>query len=186
MIEGLQKFFDRLKSPANKCGVTSFESDIGFLRNYKNFGEVVVKKYKADSPCVIWLNQHLRRYYVYSTIMPIAQHEFRALEILNSNGVAPRPLEIGTDYIILEKWGTELKNPPMNLYSQAVHILKELRRLNFKHNDLLMRNILIDASNELKLIDLTLSEFGNVEIIKHLPNKSWAYPGDERILNYFK
>ena len=166
--------------------IVSWESDISFVSKYKKYGEVVIKKYKPDSECVKWLNNHLKSFYPYSTIMPIAQHEFRGLEILYENGLSPKPLEIGEDYIIIEKYGFEIKNANKNLYNQAKNILEALENLKFKHNDLLMRNILINKENKLKLIDLTLSEFNNIEIIKYLPVKNWAYPGDERILTYFK
>lgn len=181
------KFFSQISNLLNKKQqIISYESNISFCSNYKNYKNVVIKKYKIDCGCIQWLNKHLKTFYQFSSIMPVAQHEFRALEILYENKLSPKPLELGVDYIVLEKYGQELKNFDKSMYLQAENILKTLKELDFKHNDLLMRNILIGKQNQLKLIDFTLSEFNGIEIIKYLPDKNWAYPGDERILTYFK
>lgn len=165
---------------------TGWEGDIEYKR-YKKFGKCIIKKYKKDSDCINWLNVELKQYYPSEDFLPIAQHEYKALELLSKHGIAPKPLELGPDYIVVEYGGKTLEeyNPlsPEEYLKQAKQILLKFEELNFKHNDLLPRNILI-SKNKLKIIDFTLSEFGNIMLIDKLPNKKWAYPGDERILNY--
>lgn len=163
-----------------------YEGEIEY-KKYKNFGKCIIKKYRKDSECINWLNQELLQYYPNKKYLPVAQHEYKALEILSKHDLAPKPLELGFDYIVIEYGGRTLEafNPlSENEYlRQAKQILQIFNELNFKHNDLLPRNILV-SKNKLKIIDFTLAEFNHIILMDKLPNKRWAYPNDERILNY--
>lgn len=163
------------------------ESEISF-KNDSIHGTIVCKRYRQDVECVHWLNQHLAQYYDPSHGQPVAQHEFAALHILAPYRFAPKPLTLFHDSIIIEFAGVPLTfTSPISIkeYKKQCHsILNTLVQLDFKHNDLLPRNVLFHQG-QIKIIDFTLSEFLGIKIMDTLPNPAWARPGkDTEILKY--
>ncbi len=158
------------------------ESDLALV-DYPGAGPAVVKTYKPGQPCVAWLNQHLARYYDARAGMPVAQHEYAALELLHPHGIAPRPLRREAGAIVMAYAGTPitfgLALGEREFRAQAEFILATLARLSFRHNDLIPRNVLVDEGR-LRIIDFTLSEFGPVrDVMARLPDPRWAYPERE-------
>ncbi len=187
-IKFIQKIINLIK---NRNKVVGYEANIVFKNHYKHYGSVVIKQYRDDSECVNWLNEILKEYYPDESIIPVAQHEFRILSILSKYDIAPVPVELGQNYVIMKKFGSCISDEKKykgdkKLYTQALKILETLEKLGIKHNDLLPRNILIDNKKQIKLIDFTLSEIENIKLMDKLPNTRWAYPNDSRILEYFR
>ncbi len=156
---------------------------------YNLFNCLVIKKYK-DAEQIRFLNEWLPQFYPNKPprIMPVAWHEWSAIKLLYSHALAPFPIYCGKDFIIMTYVGKTLEGEVVidnGLYLKAQKVLETLDSLGFKHNDLLPRNICINK-NDIKLIDFTMAEFNGVSIINEMPNPNWAYPGDERLLSYFK
>ena len=164
-----------------------YESDVVFDADPAR-GIVVTKTYKSDNDCVRWLNRHLAQYYDASKGQPVAQHEFAALTLLEPYGFVPKPLDLWPHSIVMEFAGRpvspEAPIPVEDYLHDCRRILETFARLNFRHNDLLPSNVLVQ-DGRVKVVDFTLSEFGNVQIMKDLPNPNWARPGqDHNILTY--
>jgi len=164
-----------------------YESDVLFDSDPAH-GVVVTKIYRSDNECVRWLNGHLAQYYDASRGQPVAQHEFSALALLEPHGFTPKPIDLRSDSIVMEFCGSPISpDAPIAIkaYSeQCRQILDTFSRLNFKHNDLLPSNVLI-RDGKVKIIDFTLSEFGDIEIIRDLPNPDWARPGQDRNVLFY-
>lgn len=163
------------------------ESKINLARDPIH-GIVVTKKYNLDVDCIKWLNNQLSKYYDSTKGLPVAQHEFAALELLATYNIAPKPLYLLPDAIVMKYAGIPITLKPKILfegYIEQCHVILEtFKKLNFRHNDLLPRNVLVEK-HKVKIIDFTLSEFHNINIISELPDNKWANPGqDENILNY--
>jgi hypothetical protein len=164
--------------------VVHYEADVFFdIDSADNI--LVTKKYKLNVECIEWLNEHLSRYYDRSQGQPVAQHEFAALKLLAPFGFVPKPLDLRADSIVMEFAGHPLtansKISADDYLKQCRFILDTLAALNFKHNDLLLGNVLLDHG-KIKIIDFTLAEFGVVEIMKDLPNRHWARPGEDKTI----
>lgn len=165
-----------------------YESDIIIVDDLI-YGKVVQKKYKESCECVKWLNGYLDKYYPLKGIMPIAQHEASALQLLDKYGFVPKLIGVNEDSIFMEYSGESLElleNIDKSVFiEQAQNIHNIFNEIGFKHNDLLERNFLV-KNGKLYVIDFTLSEFNGIEIMKDLPDKNWAYPQlNESIMNHF-
>jgi RIO-like serine/threonine protein kinase len=158
-----------------------YESDIFFDAD-PTHEIVVIKKYKTDNECIRWLNQHLAQYYDPSKGLPVAQHEFAALKLLEPYGFVPKPLDLRPDSIVMEFAGTPVSpEAPIAIEVYLEHcqrIMDTFARLNFRHNDLLPSNVLVHEG-KVKVIDFTLSEFGDIQTMRNLPNPDWARPGQD-------
>jgi len=164
-----------------------YESDILFDSNPVH-GIIVIKTYRTDNDCVRWLNGHLAQYYDASKQQPVAQHEFSALKLLEPYGFVPKPLDLRPDSIVMEFAGSPVSpEAPIAIEVYLEHcrrIMDTFARLNFRHNDLLPSNVLVHEG-KVKVIDFTLSEFGDIQTMRNLPNPDWARPGqDSNILTY--
>lgn len=151
-------------------------------------GLVVVKRYRVDAECIAWLNGHLSDLYPPERGLPVAQHEFAALSKLAPHGVAPEPVRLLPDGIVMRYAGEPIDSPNAAFTKDSKRqfraILDTLEALEFRHNDMLPRNILVH-DGKLALIDFTLSEFDGVSIMRDLPNPGWARPGrDSDLLRY--
>jgi len=165
-----------------------YESEISFLKDAMH-GLVVQKKYRNDVECIQWLNRYLSKYYDPSKGLPVAQHEFAALKLLTPFGIVPKPLRLEMGAIVMDFAGdplTETLEISLVSYLEQCHfILQTFHKMNFKHNDLILGNVLVHKG-KVKIIDFTLSEFNGVEIMKDLPNPNWARFGqDANLLSYF-
>lgn len=164
-----------------------YESDISIAPDPVH-GMIVRKRYRDDVECVRWLNRHLASYYADSGYQPVAQHEFAALQLLDPHGFVPTPLELRRDSVVMRYAGLPLMAaPPIDPASyraQCEKILQTLTELHFRHNDLLIGNVLVQG-DKIRICDFTLSEFGNVSIMNQLPDSRWARPGeDHKLLHY--
>lgn len=162
----------------------SYDADVYIL-----FNKFVVKKYKTAQQ-IEYLNRRLHCFYkrIPRGILPVAWHEWTAINRLYPYGIAPKPYFCGTNYVIMGYAGETIENLDYDksmYYEQAKGVLKTLETIGFKHNDLLPRNICI-KNGRIILIDFTMSEFDGVSIIEDMPNPNWAYPGDERLISYFE
>jgi len=167
---------------------THYEADILF---HKVEGDLLVeKKYRPEVECIHWLNQHLAQYYDPKIAMPVAQHEFRALQLLSKYDISAKPVSLNQTSIIMHFVGVPFQiNHALSrrrYLKQCSLILDLFKKLNFFHNDLLPSNLLIDKHNQLKVIDFTLSEFDQICIMESLPNSKWARAyQDQQILNQY-
>jgi hypothetical protein len=164
-----------------------YESDIFFDADPR-YEIIVIKKYKTENECIRWLNRHLAQYYDASKGQPVAQHEFAALKLLEPHGFVPKPLDIRPDSIVMDFAGSPVSPEApiaIEVYLEYCRrILDTFARLNFRHNDLLPSNVLVHEGR-VKVIDFTLSEFGDIQTMRSLPNPHWARPGQDRnILTY--
>lgn len=158
------------------------ESEIAVVRDAAA-GLVVRKQYKPEVPCVAWLNQELRRWYDAGAGMPVAQHEYRALQLLAPHGIVPQPLALEGDVLVMTYCGDSLEFRPrisrQSYEEQAARIVALLAQLGFRHNDMLPRNVVVQDGT-VRLVDFTLAEFGDVELMAHLPQPQWARPGRDQ------
>jgi tRNA A-37 threonylcarbamoyl transferase component Bud32 len=148
-------------------------------------GRVVVKRYRPDVPCIAWLNQHLAKHYDASRGMPVAQHEFAALQKLEQYDIAPKPVRLDKDAIVMTYAGEPINSPNGEYVrdpdAQFGAIIDALDRAELRHNDMLPRNVLVDGG-KIRLVDFTLSEFDGVGIVDALPEPKWARAGRDRDL----
>lgn len=166
-----------------------YEADISFIREKDQL--FVYKYYRTKHDCIAWLNQHLAQYYSCNGTAPVAQHEFTALQILSRPefGIAPEPIDIGTNYIVMKYAGISLdysfwKISKNKFKTQALSIIEKLNQINFSHNDILPGNVLI-SNGQIQLIDFTLSEFNGISIRKDIPDLSWGRFGqDGNLVNF--
>lgn len=165
-----------------------YESEI-FIHDDPVYGKVVQKRYKQEHECIKWLNSELQQYYSIEGVLPVALHEATALKILEPHEIAPKLIGVIGDSLFMEYAGEPLEELSQSdrtkLAVRARSIQNKLRELNFKHNDLLERNILVQG-DKLRLIDFTLSEFNGINLMNVLPNRDWAYPQlNEKLEDYF-
>jgi len=164
-----------------------YESDVCFDSDPVH-GIIVIKKYKTDNECVRWLNRHLSQYYETSSGQPVGQHEFAALQLLEPYGFVPKVVDLQPDSLVMEFAGNPVSpEAPVKIetyLNECRHVLKIFAKLKFSHNDLRPANVLLHGG-KVKIIDFTLSEFGDVQIMKDLPNPNWARAGqDDDILTF--
>jgi SAM-dependent methyltransferase len=164
-----------------------YESAITFERDAAGALQVR-KRYRQEVPCVRWLNQRLAGNYDPNKALPVAQHEFAALQALEKFDIAPKPLGLEPDAIVMTYAGKPLgagtQIDPLAYREQCQHILRIFHQLGLHHNDMLPANVLID-NGRVRVIDFTLAEFGGIKLMSALPNPSWARPGqDENILAF--
>jgi len=161
---------------------THYEAEVSFF--YQDDTLLVKKRYRQDVACIQWLNKHLAKYYDPSRVMPVAQHEYAALNLLSRYDMAPKPLSLESDFIIMHFCGTPFTlqyTLPKAAYLKQCHLLLDsLEKLGFAHNDLLPSNLLIDKEKKIRVIDFTLSEFDGIRIMDELPDQSWARPYQDR------
>ncbi len=167
---------------------THYEAEITFFKEGDQI--IVQKRYRKDVECIQWLNQHLSQYYDSEKAQPVAQHEFRALQLLEPYNISAKPLALEKDAITMQFCGIPFElqySLSRKLYRQGCRqILDLFSKLNFSHNDLLPSNLLIDSQNKLRVIDFTLSEFGEVCIMDVLPNSRWARAyRDREVLDFY-
>ena len=165
------------------------ESEIFFYHD-PELGLVIVKRYRQDVECIRWLNSHLAKYYPPEKGLPVAQHEFAALRKLAAHGIAPDPIRLTADSVVMKYAGEPIHSPNsefvLDYRKQAAAILDTLQKLDFKHNDLLPRNVLAHKG-KIHVVDFTLSEFDGISIMADLPNPDWARPEEDRnLLDYGK
>ena len=166
--------------------VIAFESYISFHQDPER-GILVTKRYRDEAPWMQWLNRRLAEFYDPAEGQPVAQHEHAALDLLAPYGFVPRVLSRDTDSIQMEFAGipvTHAEIPTEEYRKQCRFILETFERLDFLHNDLLPRNVLIDG-DRVKIVDFTLAEFPGVELMSHLPDPRWARPGEDGKLLYY-
>jgi hypothetical protein len=164
-----------------------YESDVYFDSDPVH-GMIVIKKYKTDNECVRWLNRYLAQYYDTSKGQPVGQHECAALKLLEPYGFVPKVVDLRLDSLAMEFAGDPLSpEAPIEMetyLNECRHILKIFAKLKFRHNDLRRSNVLLH-DGKVKIIDFTLSEFGDIQVIKGLPNPNWARAGqDDNLLTY--
>ena len=173
----------------------SFESKIELLKT--DTGDIVVKRtYDENVPVIRFLNDYLKKFYKVDNengneIMPVACHEYFILKKLAPYNIAPQVLGIENDCIYMTFEGNSILHAEQKISRQefefqAGNILHILHRLGIRHNDLLPSKVLLDDWS-LKIIDFTLADYGNIDIVANLPNIKWAYLNqDHNILNYKK
>lgn len=164
-----------------------YEADIHFSRD-PNIGLICIKKYRKDVDCISWLNDHLSKYYPSTEGLPVAQHEYAALTLLEKHKVAPRPIAMLGDAVAMEFAGRPVS--PFSIISaddykeQCLRILTIFEGIDFRHNDMLASNVLIHRG-KVKLIDFTLSEFAGIDIARSLPQPGWARLGQDGAITGF-
>lgn len=162
-----------------------YESEVEFVRSEATGELQVVKRYRAEHPCVAWLNEALAEWYDPARGMPVAQHEHAALELLSPRGVAPPPLELRPDAIVSAFAGEPVSRrsriTARDYVNQCERILDVFTEEGLRHNDLLPRNVLV-RERRVSVVDYTLAEFGEVALMDRLPDPAWARPGEDREL----
>lgn len=160
------------------------ESEI-YFKKVKHLGTVVTKRYKRDTPWIQWLNKQLSTYYPMDVAMPIAQHEYTVLQLLSPFDIAPAPIALLPDAVVMKYAGLPLTAKAgisLEEYrKQCQNILDIFQRLKFKHNDLLCRNVLID-NGKVMVVDFTMSEFNDIKLMDKLPDPKWAQPDKDHLL----
>ena len=169
-----------------------FESKIEILKDAD--GNLIIKKtYDTTAPVIRFLNDYLKNFYPIKMdnegkrVMPVAIHEFFISKRLEPYNIAPRVLAIEKDCIYMTFEGNSiLHSEQKEFLFQAKNILHILRSLGIRHNDLTPSNVLI-RDWTLKIIDFTLADFGNLDVVSNLPDRRWAYLNqDYNLLNYQK
>jgi hypothetical protein len=166
-----------------------WESEITFQLSAD--GDVhVVKTYLQDHECISWLNVELANDYDPESGLPVAQHEFAAYEALLPLGVAPKPVELRPDSIVIEYGGLPLSAESDiaddEYRRQCEEILRGFDAIGFRHNDLLPGNVLVQHG-QVGIIDFTLAEFGTIDLMSKLPNPDWARAGqDARLVEFLR
>ncbi len=167
-----------------------FESKIEVFKDGEG-NPIIRKTYDAAAPVIQFLNSYLKNFYSGEKIMPVAMHEYFILKNLEPYNIAPRVLGIEKDCIYMTFEGnsilhSEQKISRQEFLFQAKNILHILHSLGIRHNDLTPPNVLI-RDRTLKIIDFTLADFGNLDIVSNLPDRGWAYLNqDYNLLNYQK
>ena len=169
-----------------------FESKIELLSD-GNGNPIIKKTYDANAPVIRFLNEYLKDFYSAKdkNFMPVAMHEYFILKLLEPYNIAPRVLAIEKDCIYMTFEGnsilhSEQKISRQEFLFQAKNILHILRSLGIRHNDLTPSNVLI-RDWTLKIIDFTLADFGDLDVVSNLPDRRWAYLNqDHNLLNYQK
>ena len=108
--------------------------------------------------------------------MPVAMHEYFILERLTPYNIAPQVLGIERDCIYMTFEGNSILSSEQHMTReefllQAKNILHILKSLGIHHNDLIPTNVLI-RDWTLKIIDFTLADFGELDIVSNLPDRS--------------
>ena len=167
-----------------------FESKIEILKDGE--GNLIIKKtYDAAAPVIQFLNEYLKNFYSDERILPVAMHEYFILKKLEPYNIAPRVLSIEKICIYMTFEGNSILHSEERITKeefllQAKNILHILHSLGIRHNDLTPSNVLI-RDRTLKIIDFTLADFGNLDIVSNLPDRRWAYLNqDYNLLNYQK
>lgn len=167
-----------------------YESKIEILKD--NEGNLIVKKtYDEKAPVINFLNGYLKNYYPANEIMPVAIHEYCILKNLEPFNIAPRALGIEKNCIYMSFEGNSILSSAQRLtkdefLTQARNILHIFHIFGIRHNDLIPSNVLI-RDRTLKIIDFTLTDYGNIDIVSNLPDRHWAYLNqDYNLLNYQK
>lgn len=172
-----------------------FESKIEVLTDAA--GNPIIKKtYDANAPVIRFLNDFLKDFYSKNvehgdSIMPVALHEYFIMKNLEPYNIAPQVLEIEANCIYMTFEGNSILSSAQRITKeeflyQAKNILHILRNLGIRHNDLTPANVLI-RDWTLKIIDFTLADFGDLDIVSNLPDRKWAYLNqDHNLLNYQK
>ena len=156
---------------------------------------MIKKTYRNDVPVIKFLNEYLKPFYanlnVPENIMPVAVHEFFILKFLEPFNIAPKVLGIEKDCIFISFEGNSILHPDYiitedEFLRQAKNILHILHKVGLRHNDLLPTNVLI-RDWTLKIIDFTLADYGNIDIVSNLRKREWARLNqDYNLLNYSK
>lgn len=155
-------------------------------------GNIIVKKtYDADAPVIRFLNEYLKEFYDIGEEMPVAMHEYFLLKKLEPYNIAPRALALEKDAVYMTFEGNSVLHSDEKITQgefliQARNILHVLRKFGIRHNDLLASNVLI-RDRTLKIIDFTLADFGDIDVVLKLPDRSWARLNqDYNLLNFKK
>jgi tRNA A-37 threonylcarbamoyl transferase component Bud32 len=96
------------------------------------------------------------------------QTETKFYQQLDGHSITPKLLEVGKDYIKIEKYDTTLEEALIHnlisrvqyyqIYNKIVSLVKKLDKLGIIHNDLAPRNVVCkDNFNTIALIDFELS-----------------------------
>jgi predicted Ser/Thr protein kinase len=87
--------------------------------------------------------------------------EVEAYQLLDGHDITPKLLEIGDNFIRIEKYDAPLDgvvNLPLHVYNKVVILAKKLDVLGVIHGDLAPRNVVYKNNfNDIALIDFELS-----------------------------
>lgn len=158
---------------------------------------VIKKIYRSDVQAIKFLNEYLKNFYSQfkdeagNEIMPVAAHEFFILKNLEPYGIVPRVLGVKKNCIYMSFEGNSILSSDEKLTKaeflrQAKNILHIFHKYGLRHNDLTPQNVLI-RDRTIKIIDFTLADYGNIDIVSNLPDRNFAYLNqDYNLLNYKK